>query len=46
MRKEKSITIRLTIEDYVKLQHMSYINEIPIAQIIRTAIKEFFSNKT
>ena len=46
MRKEKSITIRLTIEDYVKLQHMSSKNEIPIAQIIRRALKEFFSNNT
>lgn len=43
MRKEKSITIRLTKEDYVKLQHMSFRSEIPIAQIIRRAIKEFLN---
>ena len=42
MKKTKSISIRLSDEDYNKLMDMSIRTEIPIAQIIRTAIKLFF----
>ncbi len=41
-KKIKHITIRLNVDDYNKLVHMSRRNEIPISQLIRTAIKEFF----
>lgn len=41
-KKTKSISIRLNDEDYNKLMHMSMRTEIPISQIIRTAIKVFF----
>ena len=42
IKKTKSISIRLSDEDYNKLMHMSARTEIPISQIIRTAIKLFF----
>lgn len=42
MKKTKSISIRLSDEDYNKLMHMSLRTEIPISQIIRTAVKVFF----
>ena len=42
MKKTKSISIRLSDEDYNKLMHMSIKSEIPISQIIRSAIKVFF----
>ena len=42
MKKTKSISIRLSDEDYNKLMHMSTKTEIPISQIIRSAIKLFF----
>ena len=42
MKKTKSISIRLTDEEYKKLQNISNKKEIPISQIIRTAIKLFF----
>ena len=42
IKKNKSISIRLSDEDYNKLMHMSTRTEIPISQIIRTAIKLFF----
>ena len=42
MKKNKSISIRLNDEDYNKLMHMSMRTEIPISQIIRTAVKVFF----
>lgn len=41
-KKTKSISIRLNDEDYNKLMDMSIRSEIPISQIIRTAIKVFF----
>ena len=42
IKKTKSISIRLSDEDYNKLMDMSCRSEIPISQIIRTAIKLFF----
>ena len=42
IKKNKSISIRLSDEDYYKLIHMSIRSEIPISQIIRTAIKVFY----
>ena len=42
MKKTKSISIRLTDEEYKKLQNISNKKEIPISQIIRNAIKLFF----
>ena len=42
IKKNKSISIRLSDEDYNKLMNMSTRTEIPISQIIRTAIKVFF----
>ena len=42
IKKTKSISIRLSDDDYNKLMHMSTITEIPISQIIRYAIKLFF----
>ena len=42
IKKTKSISIRLSDEDYNKLMHMSTRTEIPISQIIRSAIKLFF----
>ena len=42
IKKTKSISIRLSDEDYNKLMHMSIRSEIPISQIIRSAIKLFF----
>ena len=41
-KKTKSISIRLSDEDYNKLMNMSIRTEIPISQIIRSAIKLFF----
>ena len=42
IKKNKSISIRLSDEDYNKLMNMSIRTEIPISQIIRSAIKLFF----
>ena len=42
IKKTKSISIRLSDEDYNKLMNMSIRTEIPISQIIRSAIKLFF----
>ena len=42
IKKTKSISIRLSDEDYNKLMHMSTRTEIPISQIIRSEIKLFF----
>ena len=42
IKKTKSISIRLSDEDYNKLMHMSTRTEIPVSQIIRSAIKLFF----
>ena len=42
IKKTKSISIRLSDEDYNKLMNMSIKTEIPISQIIRSAIKLFF----
>ena len=42
IKKTKSISIRLSDEDYNKLMDMSCRSEIPVSQIIRTAIKVFF----
>ena len=42
IKKTKSISIRLSDEDYNKLMNMSISSEIPISQIIRSAIKLFF----
>ena len=42
IKKAKSISIRLSDEDYNKLMNMSIRTEIPISQIIRSAIKLFF----
>ena len=42
MKKTKSFSIRLSDDDYNKLMHMSIKTEIPISQIIRSAIKLFF----
>ena len=42
IKKTKSISIRLSDEDYNKLMHMSIKTEIPISQIIRSAIKLIF----
>ena len=42
IKKKKSISIRLSDEDYNKLMNMSIRTEIPISQIIRSAIKLFF----
>ena len=42
IKKNKSISIRLSDEDYNKLMDMSIKTEIPISQIIRSAIKLFF----
>ena len=42
IKKNKSISIRLSDEDYNKLMNMSIKTEIPISQIIRSAIKLFF----
>ena len=42
IKKTKSISIRLSDEDYNKLMDMSIKTEIPISQIIRSAIKLFF----
>ena len=42
IKKTKSISIRLSDEDYNKLMHMSTKTDIPISQIIRSAIKLFF----
>ena len=41
MKKTKSISIRLSDEDYNNLMHMSIRTEIPISQIVRKAIKKF-----
>lgn len=42
---QKMLTIRLSEDDYDKLYHMSCRAEIPISQIIRFAIKEFFKQE-
>ena len=42
IKKTKSISIRLSDEDYNKLMNMSIKTEIPISQILRSAIKLFF----
>ena len=42
IKKNKSISIRLSDDDYNKLMNMSIRTEIPISQIIRSAIKLFF----
>ena len=42
IKKTKSISIRLSDGDYNKLMHMSIKTEIPISQIIRSAIKLIF----
>ena len=42
IKKTKSISIRLSDEAYNKLMHMSTKTDIPISQIIRSAIKLFF----
>ena len=42
IKKTKSISIRLSDDDYNKLMNMSIRTEIPISQIIRSAIKLFF----
>ena len=42
IKKNKSISIRLSDEDYNKLMQMSIRSEIPVSQIIRSAIKVFF----
>lgn len=42
---EKLLTLRLSKEDYDTLYHMSCQTEIPISQIIRFAIKEFFKQE-
>ena len=42
IKKTKSISIRLSDEDYNKLMNMSIRTETPVSQIIRSAIKLFF----
>ena len=42
IKKNKSISIRLSDDDYNKLMNISIRTEIPISQIIRSAIKLFF----
>ena len=42
IKKNKSLSIRLSDEDYNKLMNMSIRTEMPISQIIRSAIKLFF----
>ena len=42
IKKTKSISIRISDEDYNKLMNMSIKTDIPISQIIRSAIKLFF----
>ena len=42
---EKMLSLRLNEEDYNKLYHISCRTEIPISQIVRFAIKEFFKQE-
>lgn len=42
---QKMLTIRLSENDYDTLYHMSCMAEIPISQIVRLAIKEFFKQE-